>query len=194
MFQRKSPLTLLQSMRETVWPSMGWGRTVKYVTHRILRLSDSSYRIAGGMATGASISFTPIVGTHIFQAFILTFCLRANYFASAVGTIIGNPWTFPFMWWLSYHVGVALFSLFGLHVALDMPDGISFTESVTMALHNPMDLFLPWLVGGYLLAALTWPVFFLVFFVLVRRLKTFQKMRRIKTLHKIALEITGQTN
>ena len=73
MFQRKSPLTFLQSMRETVWPSMGWIRTAKYMVHRVLRLSDSPYRIAGGMAAGASISFTPIIGTHIVQAFILSF-------------------------------------------------------------------------------------------------------------------------
>jgi hypothetical protein len=194
MFQRKSPLTFLQSMRETVWPSMGWIRTAKYMVHRVLRLSDSPYRIAGGMAAGASISITPIIGTHIVQAFILSFCLRANYFASLVGTVIGNPWTFPFMWWLSYHLGVATFSLFGLHVALDMPEGLTVMESVNMALHNPMDLFLPWLVGGYMLAALTWPVFFVVFLFLVRHLKQFQKKRQVKTIHKVARQLTGQDN
>ena len=192
MFQRKNPLTFLQSTREALWPSMGWLRTLRYMACRIIRLSDTPYRIAGGMAMGASISFTPIVGTHILQAFAFSFCIRANYFAALVGTIIGNPWTFPFMWYLSYKLGVAVFSLFGMSVALNLPDGITLWQSVDMALHQPLALFVPWVVGGYMLAALTWPVFFVVFFIAVKRIKNIQRRRRLKSLHKAAVEVTGQ--
>lgn len=192
MFQRRDPLSALQSVREAIWPSMGWVRTLKYMLFRILRLSDTPYRIAGGMAMGASISFTPIIGTHILQAFALSFVIRANYFASLVGTVIGNPWTFPFMWYLSYKLGVMIFALFGMTVALNLPEGITIMQSIEMALNNPLDLFLPWMVGGYVLAALTWPLFFIIFLVLVKRLKKFQKQRRLSRIHKVAQEVTGQ--
>jgi len=192
MFQRKNPLTFLQSARESLWPSMGWLRTVRYMACRIIRLSDTPYRIAGGMAIGASLSFTPIVGTHILQALAVSFFIRANYFAALVGTIIGNPWTFPFMWYLSYKLGVAVFSQFGFTVALDLPEGITLWQSVDMALHQPFALFVPWVVGGYMLAALTWPVFFVVFFIAVKRIKDLQRRRRLKSLHKAAVEVTGQ--
>jgi|TARA_R110002126_G_scaffold13118_7_gene57206 uncharacterized protein (DUF2062 family) len=192
MFQRKNPLTFLQSTREALWPSMGWLRTLRYMMCRILRLSDSPYRIAGGMAMGASISFTPIVGTHILQAFLFSFFIRTNYFAAMIGTVVGNPWTFPFMWYVSYQLGVAIFALFGMPVALDLPEGLTLWQSVDMALHQPLDLFLPWMVGGYMLAALTWPVFFVVFFILVQRIKHMQRRRRLKSLHNAAVEVTGQ--
>lgn len=192
MFKRKTPLTVMQTIREALWPSMGWLRTLKYYVFRILRLSDSPYRIAGGMAMGASISFTPIVGTHILQAFALSFIIRANYFASMVGTVIGNPWTFPFMWFLSYQLGVFIFSMFGMNVALNMPEGLSLAQSLEMVANNPLDLFLPWMVGGYILAALTWPVFFVLFLFMVRKIKDYQKKRRIQKIHKVAQEVTGQ--
>jgi uncharacterized protein (DUF2062 family) len=171
---------------------MGWVRVIKYMLRRILRLSDSPPRIARGMALGASLSFSPIIGTHILQALAVSYVMRANYLGAAIGTIIGNPWTFPFMWYASYKLGVLIFTFFGMEVALSLPEGITFWVAVDMALHQPFELFVPWMVGGYVLAALTWPVFFVVFLILIKRLKYFQQMRRLKRVHKVAKEITGQ--
>jgi uncharacterized protein (DUF2062 family) len=38
----------------------------------------------------------------------MAFLLRANVVASAIGTLIGNPLTFPFIWLSSYKLGTAL--------------------------------------------------------------------------------------
>jgi uncharacterized protein (DUF2062 family) len=192
MFQRRRPLTPRQNLRELLWPSMGWGRVIKYMLRRIMRLSDSPARIARGLALGGSLSFSPIVGTHILQALAVSYVMRANYLGAAIGTIIGNPWTFPFMWYASYKLGVLIFALFGMEVAVNLPEGITFWVAVDMALHQPFELFVPWMVGGYVLAALTWPVFFVVFLILIKRLKYFQHIRRLKRVHKVAKEITGQ--
>ena len=96
------------------------------------------------------------------------------------------------MWYASYKLGVLIFALFGMEVAVNLPDGITFWVAVDMALHQPFELFVPWMVGGYVLAALTWPVFFVVFLILIKRLKYFQHIRRLKRVHKVAKEITGQ--
>lgn len=192
MFQRRTPLTFLQNLRQSLWPSMGWTRTLRYYMHRVVRLADTPYRIAGGMAIGASISFTPVVGTHIIQAFIISFVIRTNYLASLIGTIIGNPLTFSFMWYLSYKLGVLVFAWMGMPVALDLPEGITFSQAMYMILNKPFDLILPWMVGGYILAVLTWPLFYVLFFILVKNLKAYQHQRRLKAVHNIACEVTGQ--
>ena len=73
----------------------GLKRTLKYWLHRISRIPDSTYAISAGIAFGASISFTPFVGLHFILAGLLAWVFRANIIASAIGTIVGNPWTFP---------------------------------------------------------------------------------------------------
>lgn len=85
---------------------MGWERTFKYWTHRISRLPGSKYAISAGIAFGASVSFTPFVGLHLILAGFLAWVFRANILASAIGTLVGNPWTFPFIWLWIYQLGV----------------------------------------------------------------------------------------
>ena len=35
----------------------------------------------------------------------LAWILRGSMAAAIIGTLFGNPWTFPFIWYLSYEVG-----------------------------------------------------------------------------------------
>ena len=79
-----------------------------YLFRRITRLSGTPHNIAAGVSCGVAISFTPFVGFHLLGAFLLSLLVRGNYLAAAVGTLVGNPWTFPFMWIASYKVGHAL--------------------------------------------------------------------------------------
>ena len=53
-----------------------------------------------------TISFTPFVGFHLILAALLSWIFRANIIASAIGTLVGNPWTFPFIWIWIYQLGV----------------------------------------------------------------------------------------
>jgi hypothetical protein len=36
---------------------------------------------------------------HFVLSALLAYIARANIIASAIGTVVGNPWTFPFIWW-----------------------------------------------------------------------------------------------
>lgn len=114
MFQRREPKTLFKKFCDFMWPSIGWQRSLLYVKHRVVRLSDSTHKVAGGLAIGVSISFTPLVGTHFIQAAGLSFFLRFNMLAAIIGTFVGNPWTFPFMWWISIVTGTHIFNALGL--------------------------------------------------------------------------------
>ncbi len=192
MFQRRVPRTPLQNLKEIFWPSMGWVRAALYTKHRIIRLSDSNHKIALGLAFGAAVSFTPIVGTHFIQAGLFAYMFRANLIASLVGTFVGNPWTFPFMWWASISFGSFLFSLLGLPASTNLPDHMDFNALWHIITNEPFRIFLPWLVGGYLIALISMPINYMIFYNLVKGAKLARKKARERKLHKVAKGVTGQ--
>ena len=65
----------------------------------------SNYAIASGVACGAMVSFTPLLGLHFLLAIMFAFLIRGNLIAALTGTFVGNPITFPFIWGLIYNVG-----------------------------------------------------------------------------------------
>ncbi len=190
MFKRRIPKTPLQNAREWVWPSMGWVRAYKYIKHRILRMSDSTHKIAAGLANGAVISFTPLIGTHFIQALVLSYFMSANYLAAIIGTFWGNPWTFPFLWILSYNVGVFSMSIVGFSEFAALPDHLTFELLWQIFTDKPLKLFVPWLVGGYLVAIVTWPLFYFLSFYAVRTAQLAKKARRLKKLRREAASLT----
>jgi uncharacterized protein len=95
----------MQRLRIALWPRHSWGRSSRYFWKRVLRLSGSPHAIALGFAAGVGVSFTPFIGFHFILGGILALVLGGNLFASALGTAIGNPLTFPFIWWSTYLVG-----------------------------------------------------------------------------------------
>lgn len=84
---------------------MGWRRLAVYLLKRLTRLAGTPHSIACGFACGAAISFTPFVGLHIALSMLLAWILRGHLIAAVVGTVVGNPWTFPFIWLATYKVG-----------------------------------------------------------------------------------------
>ena len=96
---------MLERLRELLWPRSGWERAAKYVFHRVARLPGTPYAIAGGLACGAAVSFTPFLGMHIVLSVLLAWIIRASIISSIIGTAIGNPWTFPFIWVWVYELG-----------------------------------------------------------------------------------------
>ncbi len=76
-----------------------------YVRHRVIRLSGSPHVIALGFAAGAFASFTPFIGFHFIVAAVLALVIGGNVIASALGTFVGNPLTFPFIWLSTYSFG-----------------------------------------------------------------------------------------
>lgn len=170
---------------------MGWRRSSLYWRHRIVRLKESNNNIAAGLAIGAAISFTPLPGAHIAGAAALCLIFRLNIIAGIIGTFVGNPWTIPLMWWAAYRVGQFTFLSLGLEVA-KMPGRFEWRQLVSEVWHHPMQLFAPWLAGGFMLMLLSWPVFYFIFKYLLGYLRATQHLWKTKRLHKEARSITGQ--
>ncbi len=87
---------------------MGWRRMGVYLVKRLTRLPGTPHSIAAGFACGTAISFTPFMGLHTVLSVLLSFLVRGNYLAAMAGTLVGNPWTFPFIWVASAKLGHAL--------------------------------------------------------------------------------------
>ena len=79
-----------------------------YLWHRVGRLHGTPHSIAGGFACGSAVSFTPFIGAHFVLAAIMSWLSRGNIIAGLIGTGVGNPWTFPFIWWWTYTLGTRM--------------------------------------------------------------------------------------
>ena len=123
-----------------------------YVGHRLGRLPGTPYRIAAGFACGAAISFTPLIGVHFVGAALLSLLMRANVVASAIGTVVGNPWTFPFIWAWIYTLGNWI-------LGRDS-SALPYNLSLTFIFDHFWDILLPMMVGGIPTSIVAWFLFF----------------------------------
>lgn len=110
MFKPNSPKPPISRLRDAMWPRMGFRRAWHYRLKRLSRIQMSEHRISLGFAAGAFASFTPFMGLHFIIAAGIALVLRANLLASAVGTVVGNPFTFPLIWMATYQVGITILS------------------------------------------------------------------------------------
>ena len=184
--RRKSPGFWLR-VRNLIWPKMGLSRAWRYVVHRMARLKASPHAIALGFAAGAFASFTPFVGLHFILAGLIAFALRSSILASAIGTVVGNPLTFPFIWLSTYNVGAALLGREAKgEVVLDLP---GVTESAANAgmmefaekiIQRIEPVFLPMLIGGTLLGLACAAACYFIVRLSVERFKQRRKPARVR--------------
>ena len=149
MFGRRNPLPVHHWVWSFVWPKAGWRRASRYIAHRVQRLPGTPYRIAAGLASGAAVSFTPFIGLHFVFAALLALLLRGNVVASAIGTAVGNPWTFPFIWAWTYALGQWLM---GADAASDLPEALS----LGYIFERPLDVLWPMTLGALPTALAVW--------------------------------------
>lgn len=168
MFKRRKQLAMHHRMRGFIWPHIGWHRAGRYAYHRLMRLPGSAHSIAAGFACGVALSFTPFVGFHFALAALLAWIIGANVVASAIGTIVGNPWTFPIIWLAIYRLGSLIL---GWEPAEALPEGFTFAYIVD----HPFAVLLPMTVGGIPISALAWIV---SYWPLRQFVAKYKKMRR----------------
>ena len=184
--RRKSPGFWLR-VRNLIWPKMGLSRAWRYVVHRMARLKASPHAIALGFAAGAFASFTPFVGLHFILAGLIAFALRSSILASAIGTVVGNPLTFPFIWLSTYNVGAAILGREAKgEVLLDLPAApesvanagmMEFAEKLFQRIEP---VFLPMLIGGTLLGLACAAACYFIVRLSVDRFKQRRKPARVR--------------
>ena len=171
MFKRREKQKISENIRNFVWPKIGWGRWMQYYSHRVGRLSDSPYRIAVGLACGVAVSFTPFFGFHVVLAIIVSFIIRGNLFAAAIGTIVGNPLTFSLILPLTYNVGAA-FS--GVEDTRHFSELIDAHKLITHPFEALEPVFYTLITGGVIVGVL---VGWLCYYVFLRLIVAYRKKR-----------------
>lgn len=144
------------------------------------RLPDSPERIALGFACGVYASFTPFFGFHFVVAAALAWVIRANVFASAIGTFVGNPLTFPFIAAASLEMGELIM---GVPIRVDF-GGLGFREMVDMLMNNITGIVLPYFVGGLIPGLITSVGFYFLIKPVVATYQRRRKMRLAKRSEK----------
>jgi hypothetical protein len=139
-----------------------------YVVKRVTRLSGTPHSIAAGAACGVAMSFTPFVGLHLVSALLLCLLFRGNYLAAGAGTLVGNPWTMPFILVVTYQLGHVLL---GSHA----PPMESLAQWDLATLFGKLEsVFWPMLVGSVPLSVVT---ALATYFLLVRIVAAYQQAR-----------------
>ncbi|TCP33945.1 hypothetical protein EV659_106103 [Rhodothalassium salexigens DSM 2132] len=149
LFKRRRAPKRIERIRDWLWPRRGWRRAGQYLWHRLARLPASPHAIAAGLASGAAISFTPFLGFHLLGAWLLSLPMRGNWIAAWLGTVIGNPWTFPFIWLAIYNTGIAVVGERGSGSVDDaVIASLSFQAIVAAPGRLVPDVIWPMAVGG----------------------------------------------
>lgn len=108
-FARRTRKPLLTRLQDTVWPRMGWPRTLRYWGRQLMRISGSPHAVAAGAAAGIFAAFSPLFGLHYIIAASLAFLMGGSILAAAAVTTLANPLTLPMFWAASYEVGTLFF-------------------------------------------------------------------------------------
>ena len=165
LFKRKNKQSIWSKARDVIWPRCGWKRSFLYIKHRVLRLPHSTHDIAMGLSAGCVVSWTPTWGLQLLQCFVFCKITRANFLAALLGSLFGNPWTFPILIWISYMAGSFFFDITGLDEFIYIWRGGEVVEGPH---EYHIGAFLPTLVGGYIMALLTFPAFYYSFFFMIK--------------------------
>ena len=82
-----------------------FSRTKKYISLSIRRIKGTPQALSLGLATGIAISFTPFIGLHALLAIFISWVIGGSMAAALIGTLFGNPWTFPLIWYFTFEIG-----------------------------------------------------------------------------------------
>ncbi len=134
-------------------------RASLYYFLKLVRVKDNVDALAIGFASGVMVSFTPFIGFHFILAIIFAFILRGNLIASLIGTFVGNPFTFPFIWLLIYRIG---------NIFFENKTEVILNFTFESLFDKGFEIIVPMLIGSVVLAVPIWIVsFFLVKFLIL---------------------------
>ena len=104
-FGRKKKKKLIISIYNFIKFFFTFSRNKKYISLSIKRIKATPQALSLGLATGIAISFTPFIGLHALLAIFISWVIGGSMAAALIGTLFGNPWTFPFIWYFTFEIG-----------------------------------------------------------------------------------------
>ena len=132
---------------------------------KLIRVKDSQDKLAVGFACGSMVSFSPFIGFHFLLAIIFAYLFRGNIVASLIGTFVGNPFTFPFIWIFIYKIGNMFFK---------NDQNLSLELTFQSLFDQGYDILMPMLIGSLIVSI---PVWFISYFTVKFLMSSFKKRK-----------------
>src|SRR5262249_26774210 len=104
LFRRRDAESLFGRVRVHLWLGRSWSGSSRYIVYRLRRLSESPHAVALGFAAGVFSAATPFLGTHMVMAALIAWAIGGSIVAAVLGTFVGNPLTYPLLWYATYHI------------------------------------------------------------------------------------------
>lgn len=152
-------------------------KNLRNMRQKLQQMTATPYAIAAGVACGVAISFTPFIGLHTVLAVILAFFIRASLAAALLGTLFGNPWTFPFIWAATLFAGEKF--LQSEHLQSDIDFTKTFSTAFDMIKNLNFEAFIqdvwpvlyPMIIGSIPFCLLSWIITYIIIKKLVIKAK-----------------------
>ena len=170
LFRRKKP-SMFSGVASFFWPQKGFVRGWIYLMLRILRIRSSDYSLAAGIASGVAVSFTPLIGFHFVLAGVLAWLVRGNMLMAMIGTVVGNPWTFPLIWVVIHSVGIWILGTPTTETDVSM-------LSYEILMESPGSVLVSMLLGGLVTGSITGLIVFALSYSYAGKIKA--KLNQIK--------------
>jgi len=110
---------------------------------RFIKIRGNPHQIAMGVSLGVFIGVLPI-GLQAISAIFIASLLKWNKISAALGTLITNPLTFPFIYSITYWTGKKMMLISNNY---QIPENIN-TNDILSLLHKAPHIFLTLIVGG----------------------------------------------
>ena len=183
LFRRREAESFLERMRVHLWPRRSWSRSTRYVVYRLRRLSDTPHAVALGFAAGVFAALTPFIGTHLVLAMLLAWIIGGSIVGAVLGTFVGNPLTYPAIWYGTYQLGNLILGGQTREPQIDLSGGI-FQSSLDQLWPIIKPMTLGSLPLGLALAALS-------YFLVKPMVEAYKHRRRRKLELRSAREALG---
>jgi len=170
LFRRKKP-SMFSGVASFFWPQKGFMRGWIYLMLRILRIRSSDYSLAAGIASGVAVSFTPLIGFHFVLAGVLAWLVRGNMLMAMIGTVVGNPWTFPLIWVVIHSVGIWILGTPTTDTDVSM-------LSYEILMESPGSVLVSMMLGGLVTGSITGLIVFALSYSYAGKIKA--KLNQIK--------------
>ena len=164
----------------------------------LVRLRGSPRAIAGGVAIGMLVAFTPTIGFQTVLALALATLLGANRPVSIVPTWITSPVTAAPIYAFTYSIGNVLWrgpdvatvarALEGASRELETLDFLALRRQLEVFLQLGIDVFVPLMIGGLVVGGVAAAISYPLTLRLVVRLRT-RRERRQKRVRSSRLEL-----
>ena len=159
------------------------GRILKRFYNRFLKLRGSARQSALGMALGVFVGMTPFLGFHTALAVMLASLFKWSKITAAVGVLITNPLTAPFIYPLTYRLGAMLT---GFSQPIQWSKLLEPGAVIDLMKNSPM-IIIDMLVGGILIGLpLAIVIYFATHTVVSRAKKRIEMKRAQRKLKKQA--------